>query len=100
MTVTEVTTKIAVVGVVSLLGLLFISRLPRQAMRLLVQPEPKWVNRISQLDLIVDYPTTKPVRAVATCLAGLFATIAVAGITVGVVLPLVLVVLLNALSLN
>ena len=100
MTVTEVTTRIAVVGAVSLLGLLFISRLPRQAMRLLVQPEPKWVNRRSQMDLIVDYPTTKPVRAVGTRLAGLLATIAAAGITVGVVLSLVLVVLLNALNLN
>lgn len=100
MTVTEVTTRIAVVGVVSLLGLLFVARRPRQTMTSLVQPEPTWGNRNSQLDLIVDYPRTKPFRAVGTRLTGLFATIAAAGITIGVVFSLVLVVLLNALSLK
>lgn len=100
MTVTEVTTRIAVVGAVSLLGLLLIARLSRQTLLPTNKSHLDGVVRLDHDTNIEPVGTPKLARSLGSRLAGIFAIVGIAGTAIGVGLSLLLVVSLNALSLE
>jgi len=102
MTVTEVTTRIAIVGAVSLLGLLLVSREATHARRVAQSP-----NRSTDF---VDVTTAEPLPAhtqllkraqtAGTRLTGLVVTTLITGTAIGIGLSLAVLAILNALSLG
>ena len=102
MTVTEVTTRIAIVGAVSLLGLVLVSGGTTRSRR-------TWVS-ISRSASFVAVTTTevaqahthsmKRARTIGTRLVGLVATTLMTGTAIGVGLSLTVLVILNTLSLG
>ena len=100
MTVTEVTTRIAVVGAVSLLGLLVVARLSRQTLPPAEEDDLDGVLRLDRDTNVELVVASDFVRSLGSRLAGVFAIVGIAGTAIGVGLSLLLVVSLNALSLE
>jgi hypothetical protein len=112
MTVTEVTTRIAVVGVVALVGLLLmsrassrlVSRVSSHHQRSSTMPSARTPARLRINDAavaVIDEPS-KGLRAqtLGTRLVGITITTVVAGVAAGIALSLVFLIGLNSLSLG
>jgi hypothetical protein len=103
MTVTEVTTRIAVVGVVALLGLLLISRASRtnrvtRSHGSAQTFHPRTVE--AAVDLIDDKDIGLRTRTFGARLVALSVTSIIAGIATGIALSLAFVIGLNSLNLG
>lgn len=96
MTITEVTTGIAVIGAVSTLGLLAVGRPRPHSER---SPEPPRIE-LSTGHARIDDGRTSLARTLATRVTGLLMFAAAAGATIGVLGSLALVVTLRAVNLE
>jgi hypothetical protein len=104
MTVTEVTTRIAVVGVVALVGLFLVSRVSSPHHGRATMPSAHTSARLRTNDdavAVIDEPS-KSLRAqtFGTRLVGITITTVVAGVAAGIALSLVFLIGLNSLSLG
>jgi hypothetical protein len=112
MTVTEVTTRIAVVGVVALVGLFLVSRASNRHVSRVSSPHqgratmpsahtPARLRTNDAAVAVIDEPS-KGLRAqtFGTRLVGITITTVVAGLTAGIALSLVFLIGLNSLSLG
>jgi hypothetical protein len=103
MTVTEVTTRIAIVGVVALLGLLLISR-ARRTNRVTQSQGSAQTSRPRTVEAAVDLINEKDIglrtRTFGARLVALSVTSIIAGVATGIALSLVFVIGLNSLNLG